>query len=147
MYCKECGTAYENENSTVCLNCGMKKGNGKKYCDACGTEKKSENQDVCLSCGKDFKKLFGNVAQSSASGEKTKLVTLLLWFFLGSLGVHCFYAGNKSRGFLYIGLFVATIITCGLAGIVTSVFLIIDLIKILTDKFEDGNGNAITQWT
>lgn len=147
MYCKECGNLFENENATVCLNCGVKKGNGKKYCDSCGTEKKTENQDVCLSCGKDFKKIFGNVGQNSSSANKTKLVTLLLWFFLGGVGAHCFYVGNKSKGLLYVGLLVATIITCGLAGIIPGVLLIIDLVKILTDKFEDGNGNPVTQWT
>lgn len=146
MYCKECGSMFENDNATVCLNCGVKKGNGKKHCDECGTEKKSENQDVCLNCGKDFKRLFGNVAPTT-SGDKTKLVTLLLWFFLGGLGIHCFYVGNKNRGFLYLGLLAATFITCGIAGIVPGILLLIDLVNILTNKFVDGNGNAITQWT
>lgn len=146
MFCKECGTQFETENASVCLNCGMKKGNGRKYCDDCGAEKKSENQDVCLSCGKDFKKLFGNVKVSNNSA-KTKLITLLFWFFLGGVGAHCFYVGNKKRGWMYIWLLVATVVTCGIAGVIPAVFIIIDLINILTDKFEDGEGNVVTQWS
>ena len=142
MYCKECGVRFENENSTVCLECGVKKGNGKKYCDNCGEIKKSENQDVCLNCGKDFKKIFG-----TSSSQKTKLVTLLLWFFLGGFGVHQFYAGKTGRGILYIVLTLCAYLTCGITGIVVLIFNIIDLIQILTDKFEDGNGNTIVQWT
>lgn len=147
MYCKECGTAFQSDASSVCLECGTKKGNGKKYCDNCGTEKKRENQDVCLECGKDFKKLFGNFSSGSGDSNKTKLVMLLLWFFLGSIGVHCFYAGLKGRGFIYVGLFIGMFFTCGLTSIGTLILGIIDLVKLLTDKFEDGDGNIITQWT
>lgn len=141
MYCKECGQQYQNETATVCLDCGVKKGNGKKYCDNCGELKKSENQDVCLNCGKDFKKIFGN-----ASSQKTKLVTLLLWFFLGTLGVHHFYAGNNGKGILYLCLTFGGFITCGVTTLVVGVLLIIDLVKILTDKYTDASGNTITQW-
>ena len=141
MYCKECGEKYENETSTVCLHCGVKKGNGNKYCDNCGEIKKSENQDVCLNCGKEFKKKY-----ISDSSEKTKLIALLLWFFLGGFGAHQFYVGNVTKGVIYISLTLGGFLTCGLTSIITLVLMVIDLIKILTDKFEDANGNVITKW-
>lgn len=141
MYCKECGKKFNDEMSVVCLECGVKKGNGNKYCDNCGEAKKSENQDICLSCGNDFK-----LSANGGSSEKTKLITLLLWFFLGGFGVHQFYVGNTSKGITYIALTLGGFLTCGLTSIGALILMVIDLIKILTDKFEDSNGNVITKW-
>lgn len=144
MFCKECGKEFSNEQSQVCLECGVDKGKGNNYCPFCGEHKKSENQDVCLSCGSKLKK---NNTYMGKSSDKTKLVTLILWFFLGAFGVHQFYVGNNKKGILYLVLFVATIITCGIAGIVTTILLIIDLVYLLTDKMYDGDGNIIIEWT
>jgi TM2 domain-containing membrane protein YozV len=65
--------------------------------------------------------------------KKDWLVTLLLCFFLGYLGAHRFYAGKIGTGILQL-------ITAGGCG----VWAIIDLIFILTGKFTDNNGQAIT---
>ena len=65
--------------------------------------------------------------------EKDWLVTLLLCLFLGGIGVHRFYAGNIGTGILQL-------ITLGGCGI----WSLIDLIMILTGKFTDKEGNAIT---
>ena len=65
--------------------------------------------------------------------EKDWLVTLLLCFFLGGIGVHRFYAGKIGTGILQL-------ITFGGCGIWT----LVDLVMILTGKFTDKDGNAIT---
>ena len=65
--------------------------------------------------------------------EKDWLVTLLLCLFLGGIGVHRFYAGKIGTGILQL-------ITLGGCGI----WSLIDLIMILTGKFTDKEGNAIT---
>ena len=64
--------------------------------------------------------------------EKEWLVTLLLCLFLGSIGVHRFYAGKIGTGILQL-------ITFGGCGI----WVLIDLIMIITGSFKDKDGNPI----
>ena len=64
--------------------------------------------------------------------EKEWLVTLLLCLFLGSIGAHRFYAGKIGTGILQL-------ITFGGCGI----WVLIDLIMIITGSFKDKDGNAI----
>lgn len=64
--------------------------------------------------------------------EKDWLVTLLLCWFLGYLGAHSFYSGK-------IGVGIAQLLTFGGCGI----WVIIDLITILTGKYKDAEGNFI----
>ena len=141
MYCKECGMMYTNEEASYCLSCGVKKGNGNKYCSNCGTPRKSENQDVCLNCGKDFRRPFGGY-----DGEKLKLVTLLLAVFIGSFGVHQFYVGKNQRGILYIVLTILGVVTLGMTTCIAYVLVLIDIVKILLNKFKDSDGNIIERW-
>lgn len=64
--------------------------------------------------------------------EKNWLTTLLLSIFLGSLGVHRFYAGKIGTGILML-------LTLGGCGI----WYWIDLIMIIMEKFTDKDGNMI----
>ena len=64
--------------------------------------------------------------------EKNWLTTLLLSIFLGSLGVHRFYAGKIGTGILML-------LTLGGCGI----WYWIDLIIIIMGKFTDKDGNMI----
>jgi TM2 domain-containing membrane protein YozV len=63
---------------------------------------------------------------------KSWMVTLLLCFFLGTLGAHRFYTGK-------IGTGVAMLFTVGGCGIWT----LIDFIMILMDKFTDADGQPL----
>ncbi|MFL1381806.1 MULTISPECIES: TM2 domain-containing protein [unclassified Nocardiopsis] len=64
---------------------------------------------------------------------KNWLVTVLLSFFLGYLGVHRFYVGKIGTGVLML-------ITCGGVG----VWALIDFIMVLLGKFKDSDGLPIT---
>jgi TM2 domain-containing membrane protein YozV len=84
----------------------------------------------------------------SAMDNET-LIAALLCFFLGTLGIHWFYLGEKGKGFMRLGMFlggyalmlagVATVIPAlALVGyaviLVDWVLAIIDLVNILTGK-------------
>ena len=99
-----------------------------KYCHAC-----SRTIDamavVCTSCG---------VMQRDAgefATEKRILPAGLLCFMLGVFGVHRFYVGKIGTGILQI-------LTLG--GL--RIWMLVDLIMIITGNFRDKDGNRITEW-
>ena len=49
MYCKNCGKELK-EKSDICLECGVRKGNGKDFCPSCGNAV-SPYAEVCVKCG------------------------------------------------------------------------------------------------
>lgn len=102
MFCKNCG-AEINDNAVVCVNCGCAVNN-------------------------DTNKVITDPDKSS----KDWIITLLLCWFLGYLGVHSFYAGK-------IGIGIIQFITAGGCGIWT----IIDLVMICLGNYTDGDGKYI----
>ena len=64
--------------------------------------------------------------------NKNFVVTLLLCFFFGGLGIHRFYVGKIGTGILML-------ITLGAFGI----WSLIDLIVIIIGKFKDKEGRVI----
>lgn len=62
------------------------------------------------------------------------LITLLLCIFLGAFGVHRFYTKQ-------IGIGILQLITAGGCGI----WVIIDIILIVTDSYRDGNGKPLAR--
>ena len=120
MYCRNCGE-HLNDNQAICLKCGVKVGDGKAFCANCGGPV-SENADVCMNCGVAIKKAGGNY------GKYDKIVIALLCFFLGGWGIHNFVLGENKKG-------VVKIILNFCFGI-GSILALIDLVKILIDKYE-----------
>lgn len=66
-----------------------------------------------------------DLKKAAAGMDQEKLITLLLWFFLGSFAAHRWYAGKP------VGWNILFILTFGGCG----VWAIVDLIHILTDQF------------
>ena len=123
MFCRNCGGEM-NDNQAICLKCGVKTGEGNAYCSNCGASVSPEAA-VCLSCGVAIKKA---AAAGGDLGGKDKIVIALVCFFLGGLGIHNFMMGEKKKG-------ITKIIMAFCFGI-SGILALIDLIKILTDKYE-----------
>ncbi|MGP1514977.1 MAG: TM2 domain-containing protein [Bacteroidales bacterium] len=108
-FCKKCGAAMD-DNATYCPKCGIK-----------------QDEDISKSS-------TDNNHINKSSGVNTRwLITLLLCFFAGSLGIHRFYNGKIVTGILML-------ITLGGLGF----WSIIDLIIIVVGNFKDKYGNKIS---
>lgn len=95
------------------------------FCRTCGEIIKKEAV-ICPKCGVKQK----NTTDISSNW----LAVLLLCFFLGYLGAHRFFVGKIGTGLLML-------FTLGGFGI----WVLIDLILIVTDKFTDSNGESISR--
>lgn len=117
-----------NENAVACMTCGFAKGTGEKFCANCGAGI-NPGAAICISCGAAVK------AIAAVNGDqKSKLVAVLLAFFLGSIGIHDFYLGYTKYGVIKIILTVCT-------GIGGGIWALIDFIRLLTGSLStDASG-------
>jgi TM2 domain-containing membrane protein YozV len=94
------------------------------FCPTCGTQIPNFAY-ICPSCGQQL------TPQNAVPTESTKsqLVAFLLCIFLGSLGIHRFYAGRIITGILML-------LTLGFFGI----WVLIDLLLIFLGVFKDEQG-------
>lgn len=79
--------------------------------------------------------LQGKEIIAVSGSTKSALVALLLCIFLGFMGIHRFYLGDKLWGFIYF-------FTLGLLGIGP----LIDAIRIMIGNLTDSKGLAVTNW-
>lgn len=80
--------------------------------------------------------------------NKSKLVALLLCFFLGTLGLHRIYIGRKQGGLLMLGLTVVGWITAGLGiggalTLIVGIWALVDLIALCIGKLTDDQGRPL----
>ena len=132
MYCRSCGQPI-NENQAICLNCGVNVGDGTKYCANCGKELQP-NAVVCLNCGVAVTPQKTELERSKKTPDdswvpagKDKITAMLLAFFLGGFGIHCFYLGESKKGVLRL-------LTCWFG--LGSILALIDFIRMLTGSYE-----------
>lgn len=105
-----------------------------KYCKDCGRVI-HVNAEICPNCG--VRQMPPPPMQDTAPvvhsvDDQRWLITLLLCFFGGAIGLHNFY--NRK-----IGYGVLQILTLGGLGL----WVLIDLIMIVTNNFRDKEGNYI----
>lgn len=122
MFCRSCGEEIADE-AVMCVKCGVPTNKGDKFCQHCGKNTTPE-QAICLNCGVKLKGVSSN--------DDRWLITLLLAIFLGVFGGHRFYTGHTKIGVIQLLTFGGFYI-----------WAILDIIKILTGKFEDSEGNLI----
>lgn len=137
-YCRNCGKEI-NQETEICLGCGVRPDRGKKFCPQCGSST-DPLAEICVQCG---------VKLSSAEG-KDWLVTLLLSIFLGGLGIHRFYTGYIGTAIIQLALAVlGSILSAILIGIplviILGIWVLIDIIRIALGSFKDSNGNPLVR--
>ncbi|MEJ6530737.1 MAG: TM2 domain-containing protein [Euryarchaeota archaeon] len=76
--------------------------------------------------------------QQVAKGSRSKIVTFLLAFFLGYLGVHNFYLGKTGLG---IAQLLLTVLTFGIGVLITVPWSFIEgILALASSNFRDGDG-------
>ena len=98
------------------------------FCTHCGAEL-TPQAVVCIKCGGA---VYSSSIPSHDVSDKEWLATFLLCWFLGIFGIHRFYTGHTGIG-------VAQLLTGG--GCV--IWVLIDLIMIITGSFKDAQGRPL----
>jgi len=122
--CPECGKQYSTQEKVSRVKC--------PYCGAETNVSYSDQQQQSQwqQFGDQAASTVDDVFSSGPSG-KSRGVAGLLALFLGSVGLHYFYMGKTSAGVLFL---VATLITCGVLGVVTQVVSIIQGVLFFTSS-------------
>lgn len=141
----KCYNHPERDAQGACVYCGklfcnecLVEANGKMYCKAdIGTVLKEAKDEAAASKVSTPNIIINNSNQNTNTNTvgnmnypyKSKLIALLLCFFLGYLGLHRFYAGKIGTGIIWL-------LTAGLLGI----GWIVDFFIILFGGFRDKAG-------
>lgn len=143
MFCRNCGNELAAD-TTICMNCGVPVGKGKKYCPTCGAEPDPEAV-ICVKCGTSLEQPKAAPAATVPAdpNAKSKLVAGLLAILCGAFGVHNFYLGFTGKA---IAQLLITLLSCFSLSMVSAVWALVEGILILTDKnTTDGKGNPLTE--
>ena len=115
--------------------------------------------------GVDHRPTKSPIVSDDDFSDRKILPAFLLWFFLGPIGAHHFYAGSVLRGVGYLVCLVAVfalpmfssslpdqaamaaIILGPLPAVLLGVGLLADLIRLVTGNFKDGSGLKMVDWT
>jgi TM2 domain-containing membrane protein YozV len=98
-------------------------------CYACGKTIDAEAV-VCTGCG------VMQPAASRLDADKRLLPVFLLCFLLGPFGAHRFFVGKTGTAILQL---------CTFGGL--GLWVLVDLIMIITGNFTAKDGHKITEWT
>ena len=144
---KQQSKVMREEYIMICAYCGTQVADNVNFCPSCGAQvtlaQKSEPQMQQTQQTQqtpyapyiqqaDAQAQMGN-SYMPALDQKSKLAAGLLAIFLGSLGIHNFYLGNKTKGLVQILVsLVGGLFTCGLATIGVSIWALIEGIQIFT---------------
>lgn len=94
----------------------------------------------CRHCGQPMSKAAaqcpkcGAVADAQAAleplSDKSRIAYILLGVFLGTLGIHNFYAGYTGRA---VAQLLITVLTCGIGSIISWVWMLVEVCTVTQD--------------
>ncbi len=103
----------------------------------------------CKHCGEFLDGAVSRNATQTGESDKRILPLFLLYLFFGVFGVHAFYAGRILWGILYLVMDVAACVGFGVGAptfLILAVCLVVDLVRIITGDYKDGDGRQISKW-
>lgn len=128
--CKECGNQI-SDKATTCPSCGAPI----EHVVSCPKCRTSYNEKLasCPSCGtynpnQPSPSVIDDLFSAGKSG-RSRGIAAILAFFLGALGVHYFYFGKNSAGWIILAI---DILTCFIATAVFSIIGLVQAILMLT---------------
>ena len=132
MRCYHCGEEV-NAEDVFCKYCGVRLNELTYYCTNCGKEISAIDAS-CLHCG------YQNKDQRQRYTVKSRIVAGMLGIFVGGLGIHNFYLGYSSKGFIQLVLSILGIFTLGITSIISLIWGLIEGVMILMGYVKkDGN--------
>ncbi len=128
--CPECGKQYSTQEKVNRVKC--------PYCGAETNVSYSQQdqpnfQEQMRQFGNEASAAMDDVFSNGPSG-KSRGVAGLLALFLGSLGLHYFYLNKTNAGVIFL---VATLLSCGILGIITQIVSIIQGVLFFTSTQEE----------
>ena len=128
--CPECNRQYSTQEKVSRVKC--------PYCGAETNVSYSEQQgtnyqEQWRQFGEQASAVVDDVFSNGPSG-RSRGVAGLLALFLGGVGLHYFYMGKTNAGVIFL---VATLLTCGLLGVITQIISIIQGVLFFTSTQEE----------
>ncbi len=127
--CPECGKQYstqEKVNRVKCPYCGAE--TNVSYAD-----QEPNFQEQWRQFGNQASNALDSVFNNGPSG-KSRGIAGLLALLMGAFGLHYFYIGKTNAGILFL---LASLLTCGVLGVVTQIISIIQAVLFFTSSQQE----------
>lgn len=134
-FCSSCGKPI-NDGAAFCPNCGAQQGNSAQPAQPQPAQAQPAQPQPVQAPASPV-----NPAPQAAQVQlplKDQSTALLLCFFLGCFGIHDFYCHRTAYGVIKLILTLT-----GILSIVSAIWMIVDLIRLLKGTFTDGFGRQL----
>lgn len=137
MKCSHCGQEIK-KNDLFCSSCGEKVILQRQNCPNCGADIQP-NETTCLNCG-----YYLPPQHIHHYSHKSRMIAVILGLLFGGIGLHNFYLGYSSKGFIQVCLFLGGLFTLGLTTIISIIWGFVEVVFLLTGYTDrDGDDHLI----
>ena len=141
----------------LCNKCGQEVSDGAKFCNNCGNPMSDDASQNSYQAPNQPQAQYQDQYQYQNQNQyqnpyvdpyvvpnansKSKVTAGVLGILLGGLGIHNFYLGYTGKA---VAQLLITLLSCGVLGIVSSVWGLVEGIQILTGTINvDADGNPL----